>query len=484
MNPIDFVQTSEEALDDPRLQDALRAAMIRFRDLQRAAQAEVADWQALREYAQAVKRHTLSELAGYLRQLETQVRAAGGQVHWARDGAEAAAIVARIARDAGFRVIKSKSMVTEEILLNETLERAGMHVTETDLGEYLVQLAGERPAHIIAPAVHKSVEAIADLLSARLGVPRYTEPHDLTAVARRVLRARFLESDVGITGVNFAVAETGTLVIVENEGNARMVTTRPRVHIAVMGIEKVIPRLADLAVFLTLLPRAATGQRMSVYVSWITGPRRPGEPDGPDALHLVILDNGRSTIHADPVMREVLSCIRCGACLNVCPVFERTGGHAYGSVYSGPVGAVLTPLFQGIRHAGSLPFGSSLCGACGEICPVKIDLPGLLLELRARAVDAGVAPLPERLFVGAWTAAALRPRWFRLAGQLIRWGQRRVGRHPRWLPYPLSRWLLSRDLPVPPPGPPIWPKSGSGGTGSHKGPGSRRATGSRGPSGL
>jgi L-lactate dehydrogenase complex protein LldF len=341
-------------------------------------------------------------------------------------------------------------MVTEEIHLNDALEHAGLQVTETDLGEYLVQLAGERPSHIIAPVVHKSVGAIADLLSAKLGVPRYTQPHELTAVARRALRERFLEADVGISGVNFAVAETGTLVVVENEGNARLVTSRPRVHIALMGIEKVIPRLDDLAVFLTLLPRAATGQRMSVYVSWLTGPRRAAEPDGPEALHLVILDNGRTAIHADATMRQALSCIRCGACLNVCPVFERTGGHAYGSVYSGPIGAVLTPLFQGTREAGSLPFASSLCGACAEICPVKIDLPGLLLELRARAVADGGAQVPERVFVSAWTAAALRPSWFRRAGRLVRWVQRRLVRRPRWLPYPLSKWIVSRDLPAAP----------------------------------
>jgi L-lactate dehydrogenase complex protein LldF len=298
--------------------------------------------------------------------------------------------------------------------------------------------------------VHKSVGAIAELLSAKLGVPHYTEPHELTAVARRALRQRFLDADVGISGVNFAVAETGTLVVVENEGNARLVTSRPRVHVAVMGIEKVIPRLADLAVFLTLLPRAATGQRMSVYVSWLTGPRRSGDPDGPDALHLVILDNGRTTIHGDAEMREALSCIRCGACLNVCPVFERTGGHAYGSVYSGPIGAVLTPMLQGTREAGSLAFGSSLCGACSEICPVKIDLPRLLLELRARTVAGGGAPMSERLFVGAWTAASLRPRWFRLAGRAARWAQRRLGRRPRWLPFPLSQWIITRDLPEAP----------------------------------
>jgi L-lactate dehydrogenase complex protein LldF len=450
MTAIDFVRASEAALRDRRLQDALHTAMVRFREQERAGQAEVADWQELREQARAVKEHTLAHLGHYLVQLESQLTAAGGQVHWARTADEAVRVVAEIALGSGRRVVKSKSMTTEEIHLNAALERAGMSVTETDLGEYLIQLAGETPSHIVGPAIHKSVPAIADLLTANLGIPRTEAPHELTAAVRRVLRERFLEADVGISGVNFAVAETGTLVIVENEGNARLATSQPRVHIAVMGIEKVLPRLADLAVFLTLLPRAATGQRMSSYVSLLTGPRRRGERDGPEALHLVILDGGRSAIHADPVMRQALRCIRCGACLNVCPVFERTGGHAYGSVYSGPIGAVLTPLFRGMEEAGALPFASSLCGACGEICPVKIDLPGLLLELRARAVASGLAAIGETLFVKGWTAAALRAGRFALAGRMMRTALRWIGRRPGWVPYPMSKWMASRDLPASP----------------------------------
>lgn len=450
MSAIDFVRASEETLGDARLGEVMQAAMRGFREAERAAQDEVADWPVLRTYAQAVKRHTLEHLADYLVQLEAQVRAAGGHVHWAGDGAEAAQIITHLARAAGRAVVKSKSMTTEEIHLNAALERAGLQVTETDLGEYLIQLAGETPSHITAPAVHMSMEAIAGLLAEKLGVPRYATPEELTAVVRRVLRERFLGADVGISGVNFAVAETGTLVVVENEGNARLVTSLPRVHIAVMGIEKVIPRLADLAVFLTLLPRAATGQRMSTYVSLLTGARRPGERDGPEELHLVILDNGRGAIHADPAVREVLGCIRCGACLNVCPIFERVGGHAYGSVYPGPIGAVLTPLFHGVAVAGTLPFASTLCGACGEICPVKIDLPGLLLELRARAVAAGGAPARERLLVKAWAAAAARPRWFAAAGRLVRAALRVMGRRPAWQPFPLSPWVRSRDLPAAP----------------------------------
>jgi L-lactate dehydrogenase complex protein LldF len=450
MSPIDFVRTSEAALRDAALQAALRTAMVHARDQHRAAQAEVPDWQALRAHAQAVKRHTLGSLPEYLTQLEDQVRRSGGRVHWARDAAEAVRIVTEIARRAGRRVVKSKSMTTEEIDLNGHLARAGLEVVETDLGEYLIQLAGERPSHIVGPAVHKSVDAIADLLVEKLGIPRSTAPHELTAAVRRVLRNRFLAADVGISGVNFAVAETGTLVIVENEGNARLVTSLPRVHIALMGVEKVIPRTSDLGVFLTLLPRAATGQRMTSYVSLITGPRRGDERDGPEELDLVIMDNGRSRIHADPIMRQALGCIRCGACLDVCPVFERTGGHAYESVYSGPIGAVLTPMFRGVREAGTLPFASSLCGACGEICPVKIDLPGLLLELRSRVVAAGGGGTAERMFIGGWTALASRPGWFGVAGSVIRAAQRLVGRRPRWLPYPLSAWMSARDLPAPP----------------------------------
>ncbi|MDR7401955.1 MAG: LutB/LldF family L-lactate oxidation iron-sulfur protein [Armatimonadota bacterium] len=448
--PIDFVRASEAALADPVLHASVRRAMVRFRDLQRAVIEEVPDWQALREHAHRVKMHTLAHLDRYLEQLDERVTAAGGRVHWARDAGEAQRIIADLVRARGGRaVVKSKSMTSEEIELNTALQAAGCQVVETDLGEYLVQLAGDRPAHLIAPAIHRSTEEIARLLADRLGVPVHDDPAELTRTVRRVLRRTFLSADVGITGVNFAVAETGTLVIVENEGNARLTTTLPRMHIALMGVEKVIPRLADLAVFLTLLPRAATGQRLSSYVSWITGPRRPGEGDGPEELHLVILDNGRSGIAADPVMAEALACIRCGACLDVCPVFERTAGHAYGSVYSGPIGAVITPLLRGLDAAAQLPFASSLCGACGEICPVRIDLPRLLLELRARVVSRGWSGPMERMFVRGWTAVMARASRLRVAGRMARWALRALqGR--RVLPYPLSAWVRYRDLPAPP----------------------------------
>jgi L-lactate dehydrogenase complex protein LldF len=448
---IDFVRTSEAALAAPTLHASVRRAMVRFRELQRAVIGEVLDWQALREHAHRVRMHTLAHLDRYLEQLQDRVSAAGGRVHWARDAAQARSLITSLVRARGGRtVVKSKSMTSEEIELNGALEAAGCQVVETDLGEYLLQLAGDRPAHLIAPAIHRSKDDIARLLSRRLGVPVYDDPADLTRVARQVLRKAFLAADVGISGVNFAVAETGTLVIVENEGNARLTTTLPRVHIALMGLEKVVPRLADLAVFLTLLPRAATGQRLSSYVSWITGPRRPGEADGPDELHLVILDNGRSSIAADPVMVEALACIRCGACLDVCPVFERTAGHAYGSVYSGPIGAVVTPLLVGLDRAGQLPFASSLCGACGEVCPVGIDLARLLLELRARVVARGGAAVAERMFVRGWTAVMSRASRLQVAGRLARWALRIVRRRGP-LFYPLSAWTRSREVPVAPP---------------------------------
>lgn len=447
---IDFVRNSEIALRDPALHSSVRRAMVRFRELQRGVIDEIDDWQALREYAHQVKLHTLSHLDQYLEELERQVIAAGGRVHWAKDASDARRMIADLVRgQRDSTVVKSKSMTSEEIELNDVLEAAGYEVVETDLGEYLLQLAGEPPAHIIAPAVHKSKGAIAKLLAEKLGVPVYDDAERLTRVARDALRKKFLDAGVGITGVNFAVAETGTIVVVENEGNARLTTSLPRVHIALMGIEKVIPRLADLGVFLTLLPRVATGQRMSSYVSLLTGPRRAGERDGPEEFHLIVMDNGRTAIQADPVMRESLACIRCGACLDVCPVFERTAGHAYGSVYSGPIGAVITPLYQGLDVAGELPFASSLCGACGEICPVKIDLPRLLLELRARVVQGGGASWAERLFVRGWVTTMTRSGRLRLAARVVRLMHRAAVRTRVPLPYPFSRWTQFRELPPP-----------------------------------
>ncbi|NJK45542.1 MAG: lactate utilization protein [Pleurocapsa sp. SU_196_0] len=350
----------------------MRRATGRFVEHRAGVVAELDNWQDLREYGAAVKDHTLAHLDYYLELLTHQIEARGGQVHFASDGEDANAIILGICRAASARtVVKSKSMVTEEIELNAALERDGLRVVETDLGEYILQLEDEAPSHIIGPAIHKPKSEVNALFHRIAGMPLDAGVDDLAGKARELIREDFLVADVGISGVNFAVAQTGSIVLVENEGNARLTTSRPRVHIAVMGLEKVIPRIADLGVFLKLLPRSATGQRSSVFVSLITGPKRPEEPDGPEAFHLVVLDNGRSSVLADAKTRDSLRCIRCGACLNTCPVYQNLGGHAYGWVYSGPIGSVLDPALLGLEEARSLPFASSLCGACGEVCPSR-----------------------------------------------------------------------------------------------------------------
>jgi L-lactate dehydrogenase complex protein LldF len=448
---VDFLGRSKELLQDQALQSALRRGMSRFRSLRREVVGEVPEWEALRTRAREIKIHTLKHLPYYLRLLEERVQAAGGVVHWAQDGSEAREIILDIARRGGVQAaIKSKSMTTEEIELNAFLEAEGIRVTESDLGEFILQLSGDHPSHFVVPVVHKSKEEIGALFREKLGAPELREPEQLTRFARQVLRERFLAAEMGISGANFAVAQTGTVVIVENEGNARLVTTLPRIHVAVMGIEKVVPTLEDLAVMFRILPRSATGQRITSYISLITGPKRLGERDGPEEFHLVLLDNGRTRILADPEIWEALCCIRCGACLNICPVFERTGGHAYGWVYSGPIGAVITPLYRGLEAAGELPFASSLCGACAEVCPVKIDLVRLLLVMRRRAVDAGqgVGSL-ERLGFALWGVVSRSPFGYRVLGRLGRFALRsmaRPERSPR-LPFPFSQWLESRDLP-------------------------------------
>jgi L-lactate dehydrogenase complex protein LldF len=446
---IDIVANTARALRDHDLRGAL-GRLSALRQLRAAAVAEVPEWETLRAAAAAAKDHALAHLDEYLPQLEARVTALGGAVHWAPDAAAARRIIVDLARARGVRsIVKSKSMVSEEIHLNGALQAAGIRVIETDLGEYVCQLAGEAPSHLIAPIIHKSVESISALFAEKLGVPRTDRPEELNRAARQALRAEFLAADMGITGVNFAIAETGTVVVVENEGNARLCTTRPRIHLALMGIEKVLPRLADLGVLLRLLARSATGQRASVYASLITGPRRPGETDGPEEFHLVILDNGRTRLLADPHLRESLRCIRCGACLNACPVYERVGGHAYEAVYSGPIGAVITPVLEGLDRAGHLPFASSLCGACAEVCPVKIDIPRMLVEQRRRAVRAGLVGRADRLLARAWTLTMASPARLELVAGLARLAQRLVARRGRIdrLPYPFDGWTAHRAAP-------------------------------------
>ncbi len=446
----DFPGAARQALADPPLQAALVRLTGTLLAGNRRGYAALADSDKLRDHAKGIKEHTLAHLDRYLEQLEASVRRAGGHVHWAADAGEACRIVVDIAAGVGARrVVKSKSMTTEEIHLNPALEAAGMEVTETDFGEYVLQLAGERPSHLVAPAVHHTRESIARLLSEKLGEALPDDPKSLALTGRRVLREKFAQADVGVSGANFAVAETGTVVLVTNEGNGRLTTTCPRVHVALMGMEKVIPRLEDLPVFLKLLARAATGQTLSVYTTLLTGPRRAGEADGPEEFHLVLLDNGRSRVLATP-FRESLQCIRCGACLNACPVYRRVGGHAYGGVYSGPIGSILTPLYDSVRANPELPHASSLCGACLSACPVKINIPHMLIGLRE---------LQHAHKAGRWEALAYRlgkevlrrPWLYRMTLRAARLVLRRFAKDG-WLsklPGPGNGWTRARDFPAP-----------------------------------
>lgn len=446
-----FADATRRALADEHLQEVLADVTSRFRQGRATAFAAFPEGEALRDLARQVKARTIHQLDRHLERLADAFAERGGQVHFAANAEEARRIVVDLARQANARLaVKSKSMTTEEIDLNAALMAAGVETVETDLGEYILQLAGESPAHIIAPAIHKTRADVTELFAEKLGSPRLTRHEELTQEARRHLRGKFRDADLGITGVNFAVAETGTLVVVENEGNARLTTTLPRVHVAIMGLEKVVPDWPSLAVFLEILARSATGQKMSSYVSVLTGPRRPGEQDGPEEVHLVILDNGRSRLLADPALREALYCIRCGACLNACPVYRRSGGHAYGWVYSGPIGAVIDPALLGYRRAAPLPFASSLCGACREVCPVRIDLPRLLLEQRARVLSAGGGRLRDGVAVRTFARICSSPRLYRLASRLLRLAARLRRRGEGWRP-PFLAWGRERDLPPPPP---------------------------------
>jgi L-lactate dehydrogenase complex protein LldF len=447
----DFPGAVRQALADPPLQAALIRLTGTLLAGNRRGYAALADSDKLRNHARRIKEHTLAHLDRYLEQLEDSVKRVGGHVHWAADAAEARGIILDIAQKAGCRrIVKSKSMTAEEVHLNPALEAAGLEVTETDFGEYILQLAGERPSHLVAPAVHHTRESIARLLSEKLGEALPDDARSLALTGRRMLRERFRQADMGITGGNFAVAETGTIVLVTNEGNGRLTTTCPRVHVALVGMEKLIPRLRDLPVFLKLLARAATGQTLSVYTTMLTGPRRPGEIDGPEEVHVVLLDNGRSRVLASP-FRESLQCIRCGACLNACPVYRRIGGHAYGGVYSGPIGSVLTPLYDSGADA-HLPHASSLCGACQAACPVRINIPHMLIGLRELQHDHH-SGRGERLVYWLWKQVLLRPWLYRLALRvtrpLLRW-RARDGWLSR-LPGPGRGWTEARDFPAPAP---------------------------------
>ena len=447
-----FPVAAREALANTQLRKNLGHATRTIRDKRAAVVGEVPDWEELRLAGAAIKRATMASLDVHLERLEREVTARGGTVHWAADAVAANEIVTSLVRATGAtEVVKVKSMATQEIGLNEALEEAGIAAVETDLAELIVQLGHDKPSHILVPAIHRNRSEIREIFQREMSdapADLTDEPRRLAMAARAHLRRRFLTARVAVSGANFAVAETGTLAVVESEGNGRMCLTLPQTLITVMGIEKIVPTWDDLGVFLQLLPRSSTGERMNPYTSMWAGVT-PG--DGPQEFHLVLLDNGRTATLADEVGREALHCIRCSACLNVCPVYERTGGHAYGSVYPGPIGAVLSPQLTGVAANATLPFASSLCGACFDACPVRIDIPQLLVHLRARVVEEKRLPTAEAVAMAAAGWVMSSPRLFSAAGRAAR-GGRILGRRGRIrsLPPPLSAWTATRDAPVPP----------------------------------
>jgi L-lactate dehydrogenase complex protein LldF len=437
-----FREIARLKLADGHTQAALDSSTARLAGHRVEAWAGLPDVEGLRQQAHDARMRVIDDLDRYVTEFSLALTAVGGKTYMAKTAEDARAYVAGVCRLTGATLAaKSKSMVSEEIGLNEALEGAGVKAVETDLGEYILQLAGEHPVHIVAPAIEKTAEDVAELLGEVEGRPVAADLETLTRTARRQLRETFLRADVGITGANFAVCETGSVCLVTNEGNGRLVSSLPRVHVVLLGMERLVATLADLSVCLRLLARSSTGQKLTSYTTLITGPRRAGEQDGPEELHVVILDNGRSDLVGGRY-REMLACIRCGACLNVCPVYRKTGGAAYGPVYSGPMGAVLAPLLVGLERAPSLPHASSLCGACTDACPVKIPLHELLLELRADLVDQRVASRRERLAFWLWSLAWSRPFGYRASVALARLGHPVAGRIG-----PGRAWGANRALP-------------------------------------
>jgi L-lactate dehydrogenase complex protein LldF len=448
----DFHEVSVKAAGDERLKNAVGNAVLKQYTARQLKLLDLPDPDKLRTLAGDIKQHALDNLDYYLEQLKASVERNGGHVHFASTGEDATRIILDIAKKAGCsRCIKSKSMVSEEIELAHSLEKAGMEVVETDLGEFIVQISHDKPSHLVAPIVHKDKASIAKVFSEYFKTPYNDDPQSLTMQARTYLRDKFRKSDFGMTGGNFIVAETGQVCVVENEGNARQSTTTPRVLVSLVGIEKVIPRQIDLSVMLKLLARSATGQAMTIYTSLFGGPRNPGEKDGPEEFHLVLMDNGRTEILKGEY-RETLRCIRCGACLNACPVYRKIGGHAYGSVYPGPIGALITPLFQGLGKFKDLPNASSLCGACYEACPVKINIPKHLINMRRDIVQQTLNHPLERLVYRVW-AWGLKSRFlYGLIGNLQKIDLRRRAKKTGWveqMPSIAAGWTQIRSMPPP-----------------------------------
>lgn len=458
-----FDQKIHETVSNPALQLAIYTATGRLADKRKSAVADdyLPEYQELRDQASDVKKHTIDNLDYYLEQFERNVDAHGGKVVYCKDGSEVADFILGLAKEKKAQlIVKSKSMTTEEIDFNERLEHHGLESVETDLGEYIIQLAHERPYHIVAPALHMTRYDVARVFTEKLGVANEIVIEKQAGIARIRLREKFLAADIGVSGANFLVADSGAVVLVENEGNARLTTSAPRIHVAVAGIEKLIPRAQDLATFLKLLGRSATGQSLTVYTSFLSGPRRSTEIDGPDEFYVVLIDNGRTKLLADREKRESLHCIRCGACLNICPVYRKIGGHSFPWVYSGPIGAIITPQFMGALHEPALPFASSLCGACAEVCPVKIDIPKILLSLRAevkKTPPRGIPERLERLAYRIWAWVMRHPRIYEMAAMAAaslapdsKNGYIRAV--PAFLNFgPIRGWLSQRDLPAPAP---------------------------------
>jgi len=452
-----FREKSREAMASPLLGPALKNATDKFIAGRLGTLPQLGEPESLKQEAREVKVRCIARLDQLTAQFAESYRARGGQVHFAADAQEARQILLSIARENAVKLVaKSKSMATEEIEINHFLEGQGIEVVETDLGEYIIQLAKEKPSHIITPAIHKTKEQVSSLFHEKLGTPETPDISEMTRTAKRVLRNVFLKADMGVTGANFAVAETGTLTLVTNEGNGRMVTSLPRIHVAVVGIEKIVEKLSDVPPLLKVLPASATGQKITVYFSIISGPRRPGETDGPEQSHVILLDNGRIDMLGGDY-RESLYCIRCGACLNVCPVYQAVGGHSYGGTYPGPIGAVVTPLLheEDAKYPSALPQASSLCGACRDACPVKIDLPRMLVSLRhdgvlhpAGGFSARVTGMAEGVAFRFWAWAAKSPARFHQAAKLMRWLFKLPGFKGlvRFFP-PASGWAFARELP-------------------------------------